>query len=97
MKAFPSTGPKMQFMNLSYIVGFVICMTGTMSTAMMMILLLLILTMGTPLDMIQIEVILQTDPHLLQKIQIAQQLAFASFGYYSKFLFQKSKGTEHCS
>ena len=50
----------------------------------MMILLLLILTMGTPLDMIQIEVILQTDPHLLQKIQIAQQLAFASFGYYSE-------------
>ena len=67
MKASPSTGPKMQFMNLSYIVGFVICMTGTMSTAMMMILLLLILSMGILLDMIQIEVILQTAPHLLQK------------------------------
>ena len=38
-----------------------------------MILLLLILMMGIPLDMIQIEVILQTAPHLLQKTQIAQQ------------------------
>ena len=49
-----------------------------------MILLLLILLMGIPLDMIQIEVILQTAPHLLQKPQIAQQLTFASFGYHSE-------------
>ena len=59
-------------MNLSYTVGFVICSTGTMSTAMMMILLLLILMMGIPLDMIQIEVILQMAPHLLQKPLTAQ-------------------------
>ena len=85
MKAFPSTGPKMQFMNLSYTVGFVICMTGTMSTAMMMILLLLILMMGIPLDMIQIEGIPQTaPPHILQRPRIAQQFTFASFGYYSE-------------
>ena len=54
-------------MNLSSIAGFVICSTGTTSTAMMMILLLLILMMGIPLDMIQIKVILQTAPQLLQK------------------------------
>ena len=84
MKASPSTGPKMQLMNLSYIVGFAICMTGTMSTAMMVILLLLILMMGIPLDMIQIEVILQTAPHLLQKPLTAKQFTFASFGYYSE-------------
>ena len=71
-------------MNLSYIVGFVICSTSTTSTAMMMILLLLILMMGIPLDMIQIEDILQTAPHLLQKPLTAQQFTFASFGYYSE-------------
>ena len=49
-----------------------------------MILLLLTLMMGIPLDMIQIEVILQTAPHLLRKSQIAQQLTFASSGYYSE-------------
>ena len=84
MKASPSTGIKMQFMNLSYIAGFVICMTGTMSTAMMMILPLLILMMGILLDMIQIEVILQTAPHPPQKPLIAQQFTFASFGYFSE-------------
>ena len=42
-------------MNPSYIVGFVICLTGTMSTAMMMILQLFILMMDIPLDMIQID------------------------------------------
>ena len=71
-------------MNLSYTVGFVICMTSTMSTAMMTILLLLIHMMGIPLDMIQIEVILQTAPHLLQKPLTAQQFTFAFFGYYSE-------------
>ena len=71
-------------MNLSYIVGFVICSIGTTSTAMIMILLLLILMMGIPLDMIQIEVILQTAPHLLQKPLAAQQFTFVSFGYYSE-------------
>ena len=49
-----------------------------------MILLLLTLMMGIPLDMIQIEDILQMAPHLLQKSQIAQQLTFALFGYYSE-------------
>ena len=82
--ASPSIGLKMQFMNLSYIVGFVICMTGTMSTAMMMILLLLILSMGILLDMIQIEVILQMAPLLLQRPLVAQQLTFAFIGYYSE-------------
>ena len=48
-------------MNPSYIVGFVICLTDTMSTAMMMILQPLIHMMGIPLDMIQIESILQVD------------------------------------
>ena len=48
-------------MNPSYIVGFVICLTETMSTAMMMILQPLIHMMGIPLDMIQIESILQVD------------------------------------
>ena len=42
-------------MNPSYTVGFVICLTGTMSTAMMMILQHLILMMDIPLDMIQID------------------------------------------
>ena len=65
-------------MNLSCIVGFVICSTGTMSTAMMMILLLLIHMKGIPLDMIQTEAILQLAPHLLQKPLIAQQFTFAS-------------------
>ena len=55
----------------------------SLSTSMM-ILLLLILMMGIPLDMIQIEVILQMAPHLLQKPQIAQQLTFALLGYYSE-------------
>ena len=55
-------------MNLSSIAGFVICLTGTMSTAMMMMILLLLIHMkGIPLDMIQIEAILQTAPQLLQK------------------------------
>ena len=54
-------------MNLSCIVGFVICLTGTISTARMMILLLLIHMTGIPLDMIQTEDILQTAPRLLQK------------------------------
>ena len=85
MKASPSTGPKMQLMNLSFIVGFVICMTGTMSTAMMMILPLLILMMGILLDMIQIEVILQTAPHPPQKPLIAQQFTFAFFGYTEQY------------
>ena len=58
-------------MNLSCIVGFVICLTGTMSTARMMILLLLIHMTGIPLDMIQTEDILQTAPRLLQKPQKA--------------------------
>ena len=71
-------------MNLSYIVGFVICMTSTMSTAIMMILLLLIHMKGIPLDMIQTETIIQTAPHLFQKPQIAQQLTFALLGYYSE-------------
>ena len=60
-------------MNLSCIVGFVICSTGTTSTAMMMILPLLTHMKGIPLDMIQIEFILQTAPHLLQKPLIAQR------------------------
>ena len=42
-------------MNLSCIVGFVICSTGTTSTAMMMILPLLTHMKGIPLDMIQID------------------------------------------
>ena len=71
-------------MNLSYIVGFVIYSTSTTSTAMMMILLLFIPMMGIPLDMILIEVILQTAPHLLRKLLIAQQFTFAFFGYYSE-------------
>ena len=58
-------------MNPSYIVGFVICLTGTMSTARMMILLLLIHMTGIPLDMIQTKDILQTAPRLLQKPQKA--------------------------
>ena len=58
-------------MNLSCIVGFVICLTGTMSTARMMILLLLIHMTGIPLDMIQTEDILQTAPRSLQKPQKA--------------------------
>ena len=58
-------------MNLSCIVGFVICLTGTMSTARMMILLLLIHMTGIPLDMIQTKDILQTAPRLLQKPQKA--------------------------
>ena len=51
---------------------------------MTMILLLLIHMKGIPLVMIQIEVILQTAPHLLQKPLIARQFTFASFGYYSE-------------
>ena len=42
-------------MNPSYIAGFVICLTGTMSTAMRMALQPLILMMDIPLDMIQID------------------------------------------
>ena len=42
-------------MNPSYIVGFVICFIGTMNTAMMMILQLLILMKDIPLDMRQID------------------------------------------
>ena len=71
-------------MNLSYIAGFVICLTGTMSTAMMMILLLLIHMKGIPLDMIQTEAIRQTAPQLLQKLQKAQKFTFAYSGYYSE-------------
>ena len=81
MKAFLSTGPKMRFMNLLCIVGFVISMTGTMTMSLTMIPLVLTLMMGILLDMIQIEVILQMAPHLLQ---IAQQLTFAFFGYFSE-------------
>ena len=55
MKAFPNTGPKMLFMNLSCIASFLISMTGTMTTSLMMILPLSTLMMGIPLDMIQIE------------------------------------------
>ena len=40
-------------MNPSCIAGFVICLTDTMSMAMMMILQHLILMMDIPLDMIQ--------------------------------------------
>ena len=95
-------------MNPSCIVGFVICSTGTTSTAMMMILLLLILMMGIPLDIIQIEVILQTAPHLLQKPLKAQRHlcilrllfrtvpALAELTNKAESLFQKSKGTNHC-
>ena len=50
----------------------------------MMILLLLILSMGILLDMIQIEVILQMAPLLLQRPLVAQQLTFAFIGYYSE-------------
>ena len=108
-------------MNLSYIVGFVICSTGTTSTAMMMILLLLILMKGIPLDMIQIEAILQTAPQLLQKplksskvhlcilrllfrtVPVPAELADKATihctvqKHYAEVLFQKSKGTKHCS
>ena len=42
-------------MNPSYIVGFVICLTGTMSMATMMILQHLILMKDIPLDMTQID------------------------------------------
>ena len=59
-------------------------MTSIMSTAMMTILLLLILMMGILLDMIRIEVILQTAPYLSQKPLAAQQFTFAFFGYYSE-------------
>ena len=55
----------------------------SLSTSMM-ILLLLILMMGIPLDMIQIEVILQMAPLLLQRPLVAQQLTFAFIGYYSE-------------
>ena len=48
----------------------------------MMILLLLIHMKGIPLDMIQIEAILQTAPQLLQKPQKAQKSAFAFSGYH---------------
>ena len=44
-------------MNPSYTVGFVICMTSTTSTAMMMIHQHLIHMRGIPLDMIQIEAV----------------------------------------
>ena len=60
-------------MNLSCIVGFVIYLTGTMSTARMMILLLLIHMKGIPLDMIQTETILQMAPQLHQKPLKAQK------------------------
>ena len=84
-QVFLSTRWKKQTMNPSYIVGFVICSTGTTSTTRMMILLLLILMMGIPLDMIQIEVILQMAPLLLQKpLTKAQQFTFAFLGYYSE-------------
>ena len=52
---FLSTQSRKQTMNLSSIVGFVICLTGTMSIIMTMILLRLIRMKGIPLDMIQIE------------------------------------------
>ena len=74
MKAFPNTGPKMLFMNLSCIASFVISMTGTMTMSLMMILPHLIPMMGILLDMIQTET----------SSRIAQQLTFASFGYYSE-------------
>ena len=80
MKASPSTGPRMLFMNPSYIVGFVISMTGTTAMSLMMILLLSTLMMGILLDMIQTKTILQMAP----QPQIAQQLTFAFLGYYSE-------------
>ena len=64
MKASLSTGPRMLFMNPSYIVGFVISLTGTMITSWMMILLHSILMMGILLDMIQTK-IFQMAPLLL--------------------------------
>ena len=90
------------------------------NTSLMMILLLLIHMMGIPLDMIQIEVILQTVPQLLQKPQKAQKahlcIPTATIQnstrvcrvgpatthctvqeHYAELLFQKSKGTKHCS
>ena len=51
-QAFLNTQSKNQTMNPSYIAGSVICLTSTMSTAMMKILQLLIHMTAIPLDMI---------------------------------------------
>ena len=79
-----STQLRKQTMNLSFIVGFVICLTGTTSMAMMMILLLLILMKGIPLVMIQIEVILQMAPQMIQKQLQKSRITFCISGYYSE-------------
>ena len=76
-------------MNLSCIVGFVICLTSTMSTAMMMMILLLLIHMkGIPLVMIRIEVISQTAPQAIQK-QLSESIVCSKAhlcitGYYSE-------------
>ena len=67
IQAFPRSQLRKQIMNLSFIVGFVICLTDTTSMTMTMILLLLIHMKGIPLVMIQIESLLQMAPRMLQK------------------------------
>ena len=97
-------------MNPSYIVGFVICLTGTMSMATMMILQHLILMKDIPLDMTQIDspegssfdpakesnpVTIQ-DQH--QPLSWTVSAVPASVGYYFYSTpIRKNKGTSHCS
>ena len=100
-------------MNPSYTVGFVICLTGTMSTAMMMILQHLILMMDIPLDMIQIDspegssfdpaeesspVTIQIQHQPLKGTVPALSAVPVSADYYFYSTpIRKSKGTSHCS
>ena len=100
-------------MNPSCIVGFVICTTGTMSTARMMILQHLILLMDIPLDMIQINspegssfdpakesnpVTIQNQHQPLSWTVSALSTVPASAGYYFYSTpIRKSKGTSYCS
>ena len=63
---FPSTLSRKQTMNLSSIVGFVICLTGTTSMIMTMVLLLLIRMKDILLVMIQIESIPRNCSQTLQ-------------------------------
>ena len=100
-------------MNPSYIVGFVICLTGTMSTAMMVIHRPLILTKDIPLDMTQIDspegssfdpakesnpVTIQDQHQPLSWTVSALSTVPASAGYYFYSTpIRKNKGTSHCS
>ena len=76
---FLSTQDRKQTMNLSSIVGSAICLTGTMSIIMKMILLRLIHMKGIPLDTIQIESISKNPPGCSRTAPEAQKGSRTTF------------------